>query len=128
MFQYGAFQGGAFQSYWVVSNNAQNTGGDVFYKKRHPDRRVEEETKERLALEKTISEIYDRINLIPAQQQQEVAEIVTGKKSSDDIALPILSALNVDVIMQDMVSIKRLMEIHKQMMIEEEVIILMLAL
>lgn len=131
MFQSYAFQSYAFQCVGVatpIPPNVNDGGGGFYLKKCKPDLRVEKETEERLHFDKVISEIYDRIEGVVPELQQEIAEIVTHKKAKGDTHLPPLPMLDVEAIMQDMQSVKRLIEIHRKMMFEEEMIILMLAL
>ena len=96
-------------------------------KKRKPSRRIEEETDARLALERTISDIYERMHALPVEEQQEVARIVT-KKAEKTIILPPIPELDFGALLQNLDAVNRLIEIRDRTIEEEEIFMLMMAI
>lgn len=94
--------------------------------KRKPDRRVEHETHERIALEHAISDIYDRILGLTPDEQQEVAKIVAPLQKTKTKVLPKIPEIDFDLLMSNVQSVSRLMELRQRAMEEEEMAVLLL--
>lgn len=132
---YSAFWGRAFwnRAFQIARNTVAPApapavdGGFFPIKKSKPSKRVENETEERLKFDRVIQDIYDRIEGVAPEKKQEIVKIVTRKKEAAK-QLPPIPELDVSGIMEDLKSFKRLMAIHKQMMQEEEAMVLLLAL
>lgn len=93
-------------------------GGDGWYirrKKRPPDRRVEDETDERLKFESVISDIYDRLHGLTPEKVAEVEAILKVK-------IPVkkqvffMPEMNIAKLMADASALQRLLNIRAAVM------------
>ncbi len=100
-------------------------GGDGWYKRKKPvvpDRRVENETKERLEFDRVISDIYDKVHNLQPEQREEVEEILEvklPKKLSKKTSVN-MPELDIERILSDSNSLRRLIELRNLAMQEEE--------
>lgn len=91
--------------------------GGAFYKKKRDHDKVAEETQERLWLERTISEIYDRIEGFTEEEKQEVIEVLPVKK--EEVKKILLPTFDITGLLNDIRTLERIIALHERAKEEE---------